>query len=185
LESCENQNNFEKIISDFHEQNNNKKTTRYGAGNYKKGKFMPKTEVGAGCAVIVLNERGQYLMLKRLSNHAYGTYCVPGGWIEFGEEFAEAGAREVMEETGCRVRDIEVVGVSNHIRRDERHHSVTVMMAAIIAEGEEPKNAEPLKCESIAWHDDWDNPPKPTMVAYNEWVPKARIMEYLKRQLRG
>jgi 8-oxo-dGTP diphosphatase len=145
---------------------------------------MPKTDVGAGCAVAVFNKKGQFVMLKRLSKHAFGTYCIPGGWIEFGEEFEEAGAREVMEETGCRVRGIEVVGVLNTFRPEENHHTITVIMAAMLADGEEPRNMEPDKCESIAWHDDWDDMPRPLMCEYSKAVPKARIEEYLRKHSR-
>jgi hypothetical protein len=36
----------------------------------------------------------------------------------------------------------------------------------------------------MAWYDDWDDPPRPTMVEYDKWVPKERLDEYLKRNSR-
>ena len=134
---------------------------------------MPRTDVGAGCAMVVFGQDGRFLMLHRIGRHANGTWCLPGGWIEKFEEFEAAGAREVMEELGVRVRGVRVVGVHNHIRRDEDHHSITIIMAAIMRGGETPENAEPDKADEIRLVDDWNDMPRPTMVDYSSAVPRA------------
>jgi hypothetical protein len=56
-------------------------------------------------------------------------------------------------------------------------------MAAILNDGDEPKNMEPDKCESIAWLDDWDNMPQPLMMEYNKHVQKQLLDEYLDQFL--
>lgn len=144
---------------------------------------MPRTDVGAGCAVAVFDRNRRFIMMHRTGKHAGGTYCLPGGWIEMFEDILEAGRREVMEELGARVRGIEIVGVANNIRKDENHHSISVILAAVLEDGESPKNNEPEKCDGIFWVDDWDSMPQPTMVAYNECVGKDVIEKYLAENL--
>ncbi|WP_239382209.1 NUDIX hydrolase [Frankia sp. CIT1] len=40
-----------------------------------------------------------------------GSWLLPGGKVEFGESLAEAARREVHEESGCIVRQIDPLGV--------------------------------------------------------------------------
>ncbi len=111
---------------------------------------MPKTNVGAGCAVAVFNSKREFVLLKRGTQaHAPGVYCLPGGWIEDFETMLDAGRREVMEEIGCRVKAIKVVGVADTIMKNENHHTLTALMVAVLEDGEEPKNIEPEKCSEI------------------------------------
>ncbi|MFE8697568.1 NUDIX hydrolase [Cytobacillus sp. FJAT-53684] len=60
-----------------------------------------------GVAVAVINEKGEFLLQKRSD----GLWGVPGGFIELGESTEEAGRREVLEETGIEIGNLELVGV--------------------------------------------------------------------------
>ena len=53
---------------------------------------------------------------------------MPGGMIEYGETFEEAGAREVMEETGVIVKNLEVFCVQTD--KNEHAHFISVGMIA-------------------------------------------------------
>ena len=44
-----------------------------------------------------------------------GQYVIPGGHIELGETMVEALHREVGEETGLSVRDVELVGIQEFV----------------------------------------------------------------------
>jgi len=61
-----------------------------------------------GASVIVFNESNQVLMIHRTDNNCWG---FPGGSIELGEKVEVAAIREVEEETGLKVSDIELFGV--------------------------------------------------------------------------
>jgi ADP-ribose pyrophosphatase YjhB (NUDIX family) len=55
-----------------------------------------------GCSAAVFDDsRQKILLIQRVDN---GRWAVPGGYMEAGESLAEACAREVLEETGLRVR---------------------------------------------------------------------------------
>jgi 8-oxo-dGTP diphosphatase len=59
------------------------------------------------CAV-VRDGAGRVLLQRRRDNDQW---ALPGGAIEEGETAAEAVAREVEEETGCRAEVLRLVGV--------------------------------------------------------------------------
>ncbi|WP_455389391.1 NUDIX domain-containing protein, partial [Petrachloros mirabilis] len=55
-----------------------------------------------GCSAAVLDASGEKMLLIRRSDS--GNWAVPGGYMEPGETFTEACAREVLEETGLQVQ---------------------------------------------------------------------------------
>ena len=62
-----------------------------------------------GCSAVIFDEtRQKVLLTKRADN---GRWCLPGGGMEPGESAAEACEREVMEETGLKVRAKRLLGV--------------------------------------------------------------------------
>jgi 8-oxo-dGTP diphosphatase len=60
---------------------------------------------------VVHDERGRLLLVRRAHPPAQGTWSLPGGRVEPGEDDATAVVREVAEETGLRVEAGRVVGV--------------------------------------------------------------------------
>ncbi|WP_029233296.1 NUDIX hydrolase [Butyrivibrio sp. VCB2006] len=61
-----------------------------------------------GCGVLIENDRGQLLLQKRSDT---GEWCVPGGALEPGETYIEAATRELHEEVGITVKDLELFGL--------------------------------------------------------------------------
>ncbi len=61
-----------------------------------------------GAAAIIFNERGEILLQHRSDD---GTWGVPGGAVEPGEEPADSVVREVWEETGLEVIPERILGV--------------------------------------------------------------------------
>jgi len=57
-------------------------------------------------AIIVLVSDGERALLGRQASWPAGRYSTLAGFVEPGESLEEAVAREVMEETGVRVRDV-------------------------------------------------------------------------------
>ena len=119
--------------------------------------ILPNT-IGAGCGVLIINKNKQILLGlknedKNLADselHEEGTWCMPGGAIEYGETFEEAGAREVKEETGLVVKDLAVFCVQTD--KNEHAHFISVGMLAINFEGE-PKVMEPDVLVEWKWFD--------------------------------
>jgi ADP-ribose pyrophosphatase YjhB (NUDIX family) len=56
---------------------------------------------GVGAAVLVRDDAGRVLLIKRGGGATRpGLWCVPCGYVDYGEEVREAAARELYEETG-------------------------------------------------------------------------------------
>ena len=66
-------------------------------------------------AAAVLVEEGSRVLLVRRANDPFrGLWTLPAGFINGGEDPAEAAARECFEETGLNVRVKRLVGVYSH-----------------------------------------------------------------------
>lgn len=58
-----------------------------------------------------------------------GMWCLPGGFIEEGEDFVEEGLREAKEETGLDVGISGILGVVSNAHSDGHHSLVVVLLA--------------------------------------------------------
>ncbi|WP_053217926.1 NUDIX hydrolase [Virgibacillus senegalensis] len=58
--------------------------------------------------VFVLDEHGRLLLHLRSDNESWG---LPGGYMEMGETVSDAARREVFEETGLRLGNLELFGI--------------------------------------------------------------------------
>ena len=134
-----------------------------------------------GIGVILFNEKGEFLLMKRTSKHREGTYALPGGYMEFGETPEEGGAREVQEEVGVDFENMKVMGITNNFFPEEDRHTLSVLIAGTIKKGQEPKNMEPHKCEALVWHKDWDHLPEPMFTKYNQYVTSGDLKAYWKK----
>ncbi|GIO39489.1 DNA mismatch repair protein MutT [Paenibacillus antibioticophila] len=61
-----------------------------------------------GASVIIFDTQDRVLMLHRSDND---TWCFPGGAMDLGEKAEETAKREVYEETGLIINDLELFGV--------------------------------------------------------------------------
>lgn len=87
--------------------------------------------------VVVLILSGDRVLLGRRGPQSFqaGLWCLPGGFIEFAEDFLSAAIREVEEETGLRVEIRSILSVvSNFLSRSL--HTLVVVLRAEVAGGE-------------------------------------------------
>ena len=68
-----------------------------------------------GVAVIVRNEKDEFILGYRKSNLGYHTWGLPGGKLDFGEELKDCAMRELKEETNLTTTadNLKLVGVTN------------------------------------------------------------------------
>lgn len=108
--------------------------------------FMEKVRVGVG--VFVLRD-GKILMGMRRGAHGAETWSLPGGHLEFGEELEECAVREVLEETGIRIKNIKKGPFTND-KFEEGKHYITIFMISEYHSGE-VRVMEPEKCKEWKW----------------------------------
>lgn len=129
---------------------------------------MNRPAVGVG---VLVQKDGKFLLGRRVGKHGHNTWSVPGGFLEYGEEFAECAKREVLEETGIKIKNIRFYTVVNNIFHDENSHSITIFMFSDWASGE-PKITEPDKFVDIGWFD-FNNLPEPLFLPVKQ-LKKAK-----------
>jgi ADP-ribose pyrophosphatase YjhB (NUDIX family) len=84
--------------------------------------------------VVILITEGESVLLGRRGgegNYAPGKWCLPGGYIEFEEDFLTAAIREVQEETGLEVEIISLLSVMSNFLKPGLHTLVVVLKAQI------------------------------------------------------
>ena len=96
-------------------------------------------------AIIVLIERGHELLLARSRHFLSGMYSVLAGFVEPGESLEEAVEREVREEVGLEVKDIQYFGSQPW----PFPHSLMIGFTAMHAGGEISPNDEEI--EDAGW----------------------------------
>lgn len=115
-----------------------------------------RPKVGVG--VFVLKD-GKLLMGKRKNSHGDGTWSLPGGHLEFGEEVFTTAHREVLEETGVMITNLRTGPYTNDVFEQEKKHYITLFVISDHLSGE-PQLLEPEKCERWEWKE-WDDLPQP------------------------
>ncbi len=107
----------------------------------------------------VIFRKGDEVLLSRRFNTGYqdGNYNLPAGHIE-AREFARAAAvREAFEEVGVKVDEDNLKTAHIMHRRCAEHDRIDFFFTADKWEGE-LVNAEPNKCDQIAWFSLWQLP---------------------------
>jgi 8-oxo-dGTP diphosphatase len=139
---------------------------------------MADNIVKVGVGVFVFKD-GKFLMMQRQGAHGAGSWSVPGGHAEFGENFADTAVREVMEETGMTIKNVRFAAVTNDLFKIEGKHYVTIWMASDWADGE-ATIIEPHRCMAMGWRT-FDDLPEPLFVPWenlfrSEFIHKLRVL---------
>jgi 8-oxo-dGTP diphosphatase len=79
---------------------------------------------------------GRWVLVRRTDT---GDWALPGGTLEWGEQLRHAIRRELREEAGVDLLELESVsGIYSDPTRDARFHAVTVVVRATVSLPQEP-----------------------------------------------
>lgn len=114
-----------------------------------------KPIIGVGIIIIKDNK---ILLGKRKTTLGKGHWAFPGGALEFKEEIEDCARREVIEETGLKIKNLKRGPIANCIFDDDSH----ILSLVIVADHDSGEliNVEPDKCEGWQWFE-WNNLPEP------------------------
>lgn len=84
--------------------------------------------------VVVLIERDGKVLLGKRGTDSFQPekWCLPGGFIEFGEDFIAASVREVKEESNLDIEIKSILNVSSNFLSHKLHTLVIVLNAVVI-----------------------------------------------------
>jgi 8-oxo-dGTP diphosphatase len=106
-------------------------------------------------------KRDRVLLIERAKSPLKGYWSLPGGVLETGERLEEGIKREVLEETGLKIKPLKVIEIFERIMRDEKgvpeYHYVLIDYFCRVTGGR------------LAPADD---------VSRAEWVPRALLGDY-------
>ncbi len=115
-----------------------------------------------GVAVIVVRNE-KVLLGKRKGAHGSGAWAFPGGHLEFNESIEGCARREVFEETGLSIKNIEQAAFTNDMFKENNKHYVTLYVVCESEPGE-PELKEPDKCDAWKWFF-WNKFPEPLFLS--------------------
>lgn len=100
-------------------------------------------------SVIIVNEKEEILLVQhKKGNRLY--WVLPGGRIEYGEDFATCAVRELKEETNLDIEFGKVVFLSEAIAPDRSRHIINIYATGKILGGEMKIGDEPV-LEAVDW----------------------------------
>lgn len=110
--------------------------------DYDPGAYPPFA-VTADTAVFTLREgRLCILLIERGSEPHRGSWALPGGFVDIDEDLPDAAVRELAEETGIDVADLQQLGAYGTPDRDPRMRVVSVVFWTFLDDLGEPKSGD-------------------------------------------
>ena len=110
-------------------------------------KTPEKPHIKIGVNVFLIRDN-KILFGRRIGKTGYSTWCLPGGHLEYGESTVSGAKRELEEETGIKVQELEFLHIINDPHEDRHYIHINFLVKDF--EGE-PKVMEPDKFSEWKW----------------------------------
>jgi len=123
--------------------------------------------VGLG---VFVRRDGKVLLGHRINSHAPDVWAAPGGHLEYGESLEDCARREVKEEVGIEIENVQFVTITEYVFEEEGRHYISMIMVADYHSGD-VRVCEPDKCSEWQWCN-WDELPEPLYPSYKQLLDK-------------
>lgn len=90
----------------------------------------PRPALTVDAALVTRELLPRVLLIRRKHDPFAGSWALPGGFVEENERLADAARREVREETGVEVAELEPLYTAGDPGRDPRGWTVSVVYLA-------------------------------------------------------
>lgn len=133
----------------------------------------PRPAVTADCVVITREAIPRILLIQRGITPFKGCWALPGGFMEMDETTSQCAMRELKEETGLVVSDMQQIGAYSKVDRDPRGRTVTVAYMAVVDEAKEVSG-----CDDAANAQWWSTDSLPQLAFDHEQIIKDALVKY-------
>src|SRR5436305_11104350 len=118
----------------------------------------PRPALTVDLVIVTRESRPRVLLIRRKKDPFAGSWAFPGGFVDEGEKLADAARREVKEETGSDIQEIEQLYTAGDPGRDPRGWTVSVAyLARVDVEQLKPVAAD--DADAVGWFPLDDSPP--------------------------
>ncbi len=91
----------------------------------------------ADCVVITKEASPRVLLIQRGYDPYKGCWAFPGGFLNMDETTEQCAIRELEEETGLQLDNVQQIGAYSKVDRDPRGRTITVAYLAVIDEAKD------------------------------------------------
>ena len=99
-------------------------------GGQKHTYEYPRPALTVDVAIVTREAKPRVLLIRRKKDPFALNWAMPGGFVDENERLADAARRELVEETGVRVSDLEQLYTVGDPGRDPRGWTVSVVYLA-------------------------------------------------------
>jgi 8-oxo-dGTP diphosphatase len=96
----------------------------------------PRPALTVDIAIVTREDRAKVLLIRRKHDPFAGKCALPGGFVEESERLIDAAKRELVEETGVAVAELEQLFTAGDPGRDPRGWTVSVVYLARVDPGQ-------------------------------------------------
>ena len=121
-----------------------------GAKSRRYAYDYPRPALTVDVALATRESAPRVLLIRRKKDPFAGTWALPGGFVEENEKLVDAARRELREETGLTIAEIEQLYTAGDPDRDPRGWTVSVAyLARVDADDLTPVAAD--DAEAVGW----------------------------------
>jgi 8-oxo-dGTP diphosphatase len=92
----------------------------------------PRPAVTTDCVVMTKENTPQVLLIERGLDPYKGCWAFPGGFMNMDETTEQCAIRELEEETGMKVTELQQIGAYSKVDRDPRGRTITVAYLIVV-----------------------------------------------------
>ncbi len=134
----------------------------------------PRPAVTVDAVIITREEKPRVLLIRRKHEPFAGMWAIPGGFVDMEESLEAAARRELQEETGVTVKQLEQLHTFGDPGRDPRGRTISIVfLGRADAANLKPQAAD--DAAAVAWH----SLQRPPRMAFDH----AKILACARRRL--